>query len=208
MITQYPRDVERLNVLTHLLGLLYFILSAPFLIRSASSNSEEALLGSVTFTLCGAALFLSSTLYHYITDPETKWLLKKADHISIYFMIAGSYTPFMLIYLRNRTGLIMLAIIWGLTLFGTLFKLYTTGKFRILSTSIYVLMGAAILWISDSFFPLLSESVRILIIIGGIFYLGGLIFYLQKKWKYGHPVWHIFVLGGAICHWWALFNSL
>lgn len=102
----------------------------------------------------------------------------------------------------------MLIVMWALTLLGTLFKIYTIGKFKTLSTAIYVLMGTAILLISDAFFPLLPKIVLTLIVAGGIAYLVGVLFYLRKSWKYHHPIWHLFVLAGAFCHWWAVWFSL
>jgi len=152
--------------------------------------------------------FTTSTMYHAVKDPHLKVLMRKADHISIYFMIAGSYTPFILIYYKNESGLILLSIMWILTLIGTIFKAFATGKFSKLSTATYVAMGAAILVVSDSFFPLLPTRVSTLIVMGGAYYLIGVLFYNRKSWKYHHPVWHVFVLAGAISHWWAVWYAL
>ena len=204
----YPADVERLNILTHGLGILYVVVTSYPIILRARIAGPEALLGVVVFITGFLMLFTFSTAYHATSDPDIRWLLKKADHISIYFMIAGSYTPFMLIYLQNRTGLNMLITIWSLTVIGTIFKIYTTGRFKTISTIIYILMGASVLWISKSFFPLLSFNVAILIIAGGISYLIGVIFYINKKIKFHHPIWHLFVLSGAIIHWWAVWFSI
>ncbi len=153
-------------------------------------------------------IFTASTLYHAYSDPYTKWLMRKADHISIFFMIAGSYTPFILIFYKVEAGLTLLSIMWGLTFLGTIFKAFTTGKYNLISTAIYVAMGISILWVSDSFFPLLPQKVTTLIYMGGAYYLIGVVFYLRKSWKYHHPVWHLFVLAGAASHWWALWYSL
>lgn len=153
-------------------------------------------------------MFLTSTLYHYFQEPRTKWTLKKADHISIYFMIAGSYTPFILLFYKNEHGLLLLSAMWVLTFLGTIFKIFTTGQFQHLSTAIYVLMGMAILIVSESFFPLLPLKVAVLIIMGGVYYLIGVLFYLRKSWYFHHPVWHLFVMAGALSHWWALYFAL
>jgi len=91
---------------------------------------------------------------------------------------------------------------------GVIFKLYTTGKFQHLSTAAYVLMGLSVLWVSGEFFPLISSSIKYLIIGGGLFYLVGVFFYLRKAWRYHHPVWHLFVLAGAQSHWWAVWLAL
>ena len=168
----------------------------------------ESVIGALIFLFGFILIFTTSTLYHFFKDPLTKYRLKQADHISIYYMIAGSYTPFILIYFKTDMGLKLLMAIWGLTFIGTIFKIFTTGRFQKLSTAIYVLMGAAVLLVSNSFFPLLPKLVRNLIIYGGIYYFIGVLFYLRKSWKYHHPVWHLFVLAGALMHWWALWYSL
>lgn len=155
-----------------------------------------------------ALMFTTSTLYHAYKEPYTKWLMRKADHIGIFFMISGSYTPFILIFYKNKSGLILLSVMWILAFLGTIFKVFTTGKYKYLSTIIYVAMGASILWVSDSFFPLLPKTVSTLIYMGGAYYLIGTVFYLRKSWRYHHPVWHLFVMAGAISHWWALWYSL
>ena len=172
------------------------------------AKGDEPTMGVLIFLSGFFLMFTMSSLYHYTKDPKARWYMKRADHISIYFMIAGSYTPFILIFYKTQSGLMLLSIMWILTLFGTIFKMFTAGKFKYLSTAIYVLMGIAILLVSDSFFPLLPPIVGRLIILGGVFYLVGVIFYLRKSWHYHHPVWHIFVLAGAIAHWWAVWFSL
>lgn len=179
-----------------------------WIITKASKNGDDFLLGTMIFMGGFLMTFTTSSLYHLYQEPKTKWLMKKADHISIYFMISGSYTPFILIFYKNEQGLILLTVMWILTFLGTLFKVFTTGKFKYLSTAIYVLMGASIFWVSDSFFPLLPKTVSTLLLMGGAYYLIGVIFYLRKSWHYHHPVWHVFVLAGAISHWWALWWSI
>jgi len=195
-------------VITHVIGLLYGLISAYWLVIKAASIHQEVLFGVIIFLAGFLMMYTTSTLYHAYQEPKTKWLMKKADHISIYFMIAGSYTPFIIIFYKNEQGLLLLSVMWVLTFLGTIFKIFTTGKFKYLSTLVYVLMGAAILWVSDSFFPLLPRLVAILIIIGGICYLIGVFFYLRKSWKYHHPIWHLLVLAGSISHWWAVWWSL
>lgn len=206
--SHYPPEVERLNVLTHLAGIVFCLASSYFILMKAKSAGLEQFFGVIVFLAGFLMMFLFSTLYHQVKDSEVKWLMKKADHISIYFMISGTYTPFLLIYMKNETGLTLLFVMWILTLAGTIFKIFTTGKFKILSTSIYVLMGIAILWISDQFFPLVPDPVVCLICTGGFLYLAGVLFYVNKSRKYNHPIWHLFVLGGAVTHWLAIWYSV
>jgi len=206
-VSQYPPDIERLNVITHGLGLLYGIGSAYWILQRAASD-QIALAGTIIFVASFMLMFATSTLYHAYTDPQIKWMMKKADHISIYFMIAGSYTPFILIYYKNESGLTLLTVMWILTLLGTIFKAFTTGRYKAISTIFYVLMGMAILTVSNGFFATVPGTVRTLLLMGGMYYLIGVPFYLKKSWYYHHPVWHLFVLAGSLSHWWALWLSL
>ena len=127
-------------------------------------------------------------------------MLKIMDHISIYFLIAGTYTPFILIFVNNSFGMILLGVLWGLTALGTLFKTFFTGKFEIVSTVIYLAMGWMLLTGADTFFANMPYQIMALIVAGGILYSVGVIFYIWRMFTYHHAVWHLFVLGGAICH--------
>ena len=184
------------------------MLTSIWILPKARSFGEEGLLGTAVFLSGFLLTFSTSTMYHSFKDIQLKWLLRKADHISIYFMIAGSYTPFILIYYNNRPGLTLLSIMWILALGGTIFKSFATGKYTKLSTITYIFMGASILWVSPDFFPLLPRRVYSLVVIGGLMYLLGVYFYVKKSYKYHHPIWHLFVLGGAISHWWAVWYAL
>lgn len=136
------------------------------------------------------------------------WMGVQADHMSIYVMIAGSYTPFIWIYYWVPEGEYLLILLWSLVVLGILFKFAFTGRYTFVSTMIYVLMGLSILWVADTFFGLLPYEVYLFLIAGGVFYLVGVLFYLMKFWRYHHPVWHLFVMGGAGSHWWALWLAL
>lgn len=162
----------------------------------------------MAFIIGIGSMFATSTGYHYATVPSTKQNWKKADHICIYLAIAGSYTPFMILYLWDGSGPLVLSIMSVLVMMGVIFKLYTIGKYDYLSTLAYVLMGLSVLLVSGDFFPLLTPQIKYLLIAGGLSYLVGVIFYLYKPWRYHHPVWHLFVLGGAQCHWWAVWYAL
>jgi hemolysin III len=131
-------------------------------------------------------------------------VLKIFDHISIYFLIAGTYTPFILAYLFTKTGIILLIILWGLTCIGIFFKIFFVNRFNLISTIIYLLMGWMLVWGGRSFFQEMPVSVIILIITGGVLYSLGVIFYLWQKWVWHHAIWHLFVLTAAICHYVAI----
>jgi len=185
------------------------LISAPILCnRVDSDDSSWVLLGILIFLGSSAWTFFTSTRYHYVTSDEAKWFWKRMDHIAIYGMIAGSYTPFIIYYLWNAQGQRLLIFVWSIFLLGVVFKMYTAGRFRMLSTVLYILMGCSILLVADSFFSIVHEEVTHFLICGGLSYLIGAVFYLFKNWKYHHPVWHLFVMGGAGCHWWALWLML
>ncbi|MEP6746470.1 MAG: hemolysin III family protein [Bacteroidota bacterium] len=122
------------------------------------------------------------------------------DHISIYFLIAGTYTPFLLIYLNNTFGITLLCVLWGLTVLGIFFKIFFTGRFKAVSNIIYIAMGWMLVTGGKRFFTELPTNVLIFIIIGGGLYSIGIIFYLWQKYSWHHAVWHFFVLAAAVCH--------
>ncbi len=206
----FSRDEEMVNMISHALGILFGLIVLPFTIFNAvqAEKGSLSIMGVVIFAMGFLLLFSSSTLYHGYVDQRKKWMMKRLDHISIFIMIAGSYTPFILLFFWQKVGIILLTVMWILVFIGVIFKLYSTGKYRYLSTFIYVMMGLAIFLVSDQFFPLLPGKVLYFIILGGIFYLLGVIFYLWRQLKYHHAIWHVFVLAGAISHWWAVHCAL
>ncbi|MGE5108965.1 MAG: PAQR family membrane homeostasis protein TrhA, partial [Sphingobacteriales bacterium] len=141
-------------------------------------------------------------------ERPVKQLFKILDHISIYFLIAGTYTPFLLVYMNNEFGITILTVLWGLTLTGIVFKLRFTGKYEIISTIIYLLMGWIMIAGGRRFFDYLPLPVLVFICIGGGLYSIGVVFYIWDKYNYTHAVWHVFVLTGAICHYVAVLLAM
>lgn len=145
-------------------------------------------------------LFAASTLYHASLKPSTKKILRIVDHIAIYLLIAGTYTPFLLLPLRGTWGWVLFSTIWGLAILGACFKLWFTGKFRRLSTAIYLGMG----WLAILAIKPMIESVPtgslLWLLAGGLFYTLGVFFYNWKSLPYNHAFWHLFVLAGSACH--------
>ncbi len=200
---------ERLNTLTHILGILFGLVSIPFLILNACSTcGATEIIGICVYSLSFLMVFTSSTLFHWQKEGRARNLWKKMDHISIYFMIAGTYTPFILIYVNNSFGTTLLIVVWGLTILGTLFKIFFTGKFEIVSTIIYLVMGWLLLTGASAFFANMPSQVVVLIIAGGILYTIGVAFYLWRWFTYHHAVWHLFVLSAAICHYAAVLMAV
>lgn len=193
--------LELTNSIIHGIGILFGIASIPLLTALAiQSNNIHAIVGASVYGFCFLMLFTFSTLYHGFQQPKVKQVLQIFDHISIYFLIAGTYTPFILNYLYNTTGILMLSVLWGLVLIGIFFKIFFVNRFNILSTIVYLLMGWMMVWGGKTFFVSIPFSVLVLIGIGGALYSIGVIFYLMEKWKWHHIVWHLFVLAAAICH--------
>ncbi|MBS1656263.1 MAG: hemolysin III family protein, partial [Bacteroidetes bacterium] len=162
------------------------------------------IVGASVYGFCFLMLFTFSTLYHGFQQQRVKEVLQVFDHISIYFLIAGTYTPFLLIYMFNAFGITLLCVLWGLTVIGILFKIFFTGKLEILSTLIYLAMGWILIVGGRTFFSSMPASVMIMVIIGGGLYSIGVIFYLWEKYTYNHAIWHLLVLAAAICHYVAI----
>ncbi len=191
---------EIVNSISHGAGLLFGIISIPYLIAIAIKNVSTA--GVIAANIYGFGflmVFTFSTLYHSFQQPRKKYIFKIFDHISIYFLIACTYTPFIIIYVNNTFGISLLVAVWSLTFLGIFFKVFYTGRFGNLSTAIYLLMGMLLLAGGKTFFAAMPVSVVGLIIAGGVLYATGVIFYVWKKYTYHHGIWHLFVLAAAIC---------
>ncbi|MGZ8510941.1 MAG: PAQR family membrane homeostasis protein TrhA [Chitinophagaceae bacterium] len=196
---------ELVNSLTHGLGILFGVVCIPILITQAAKNDNPAgIIGTAIYGFSFLMVFTFSTLYHSFQRRKLKKLMKIFDHISIYFLIAGTYTPFLLIYMNNNLGITLLIILWSLTFAGTIFKCFFCGRWEILSTIIYLAMGWIMLVAGRDFFINMPTSVISLIIKGAAQYTLGVSFYIWEKYMYSHAVWHSFVLTAAICHYVAI----
>ena len=205
----YSRKQEIVNGLIHGLGILFGVAGLPVLTSIATTNHNTAgIVGSGVYGFCFLQLFSCSTVYHLVRDAAVKNVFKIFDHISIFFLIAGTYTPFLLVYMNNSFGITLLSILWGLTLIGVFFKIRFTGRFEIISVIIYLLMGWIMVVGGRRFFQYLPASVLIFIFIGGVLYSLGVIFYIRDKYFYSHAVWHSMVLVAAVCHYVAVLLSM
>jgi hemolysin III len=192
---------EIANALTHGLGVILSIGGGAVLITLAAVYAGAREIVSVAvFTAALVLLYSTSTLYHIARRPALKSRLKTLDHCAIFVLIAGTYTPFTIAGMRNAWGWTLFGVIWGLAVFGIFFKLYFTGRFRYLSTATYIGMGWLVL---IAFVPLsqaLTPMALTWLIIGGVFYTAGTLFYHYQRLPYSHSIWHLFVLAGSICH--------
>ena len=196
---------ELANTITHGFGLFLSVIGFAVLVILASFRGDRwSLLSCTVYGLSLVVLYAASTFYHSTTSPRLKKNLQIVDHCCIYLLIAGSYTPFVLLFVYNTTGLVLLSLLWVLTFVGVFIKIYYTGKYEKLSTAVYVMMGWMLIPVAKTFFAQLSTPVIALIIAGGVLYSIGVIFYLWRKFFYHHVVWHLFVLSASICHYAAI----
>lgn len=200
---------EVANTITHGVGLLIFISLIPFMfIRASNFRVDDELLGLILFSVGLVAVYTSSTVYHAIVHEKTKRVLRIFDHISIFFLIAGSYSAFMLMFIPKEISHPFLYILWTIVAFGVVKKLFLTGKYDNLSTALYVFLGCMGLFISKYIFEYVPNNVVWMIFLGGASYLFGVIFYVWKGYRYHHAVWHVFVFGGSFLHFLGIYNGI
>ena len=197
---------ELANAVTHGIGLVLSLVGMPVLILAALDRGERAtVIGASVFGATLIALYAASTLYHAIPHPTFKQKLRVVDHAAIYLLIAGTYTPFTLGVLRGTWGWTLFGIVWTLAALGVLFKvLFGSGAMAKLSTAIYVAMGWVIIIAIKPLMASMEYAGLMLLVAGGLCYTGGVIFYVDRRRAWTHPVWHLFVMGGSICHYFAV----
>ncbi|WP_372754618.1 hemolysin III family protein [Mariniflexile sp.] len=196
---------ERLNAITHAIGAIFGVLGLIALIIFNSNKTDWSLFSVIVYGFSFIILFTASTLYHSVKDDVKKHYFRIVDHISIYFLIAGTYTPILLITLQDSLGWLLFYVVWGIAAFGVILKLFFTGRFEIFSTLLYLLMGWLIVFDFTNLSKLLDSNGILLLFAGGLAYTVGIIFYAIKKIPYNHVIWHLFVLAGAIFHFFMIF---
>ncbi|TMM30572.1 hemolysin III family protein [Polaribacter aestuariivivens] len=202
----YASSEERLNIISHALGLILSIIALPFLILKALDFS--GFWKPISFIIYGFSLIIlyaASTFYHAAKEPKKRRKLNILDHAAIYVLIAGSYTPFCLVVLNSSLGNYMVIFVWLFALIGIILKLFFTGKFHILSTIMYLLMGWQVVFFIKPLSENLSSFVLNLLIAGGVFYSVGAILYSIPKLPYNHAIFHVFVLLGSLSHFFAIY---
>lgn len=192
---------EIANALTHGLGATAALAGGAVLITLAALHGNRWQLASaIVFGACLVLLYVASTLYHASQHPTTKARLKVFDHCAIYLLIAGTYTPFTLIGLRGPWGWSLFAAIWALAVAGVAFKLFFTGRFKLLSTAIYIAMGWLVMVAIKPLLAALDDWTFGWMLAGGLSYTLGTAFYHRPSLRYSHAIWHLFVVGGSACH--------
>jgi hemolysin III len=196
---------ETLNAWTHGLGALLSLVGLAVLVFMASLYGDAwHIVSCGIYGVTLVLLFSSSTLYHSCRSERGKHIFRIIDHASIYLLIAGTYTPFVLVNLRGKWGWSLFGVVWGLALAGIVFQIFFVSRFRVLQTLIYLAMG----WLGViAIKPLLTRVPLpglIWLLAGGLSYTAGALFYLWKRLPFHHAVWHIFVLAGSVCHYFAI----
>lgn len=202
---QYSPMEELFNSVTHGIGILSSLAGMVVLIVFSSRYGNVHHIVSCTiFGLTLVLLYTASTLYHSFRKPNLKHVFKICDHSCIYVLIAGTYTPFLLITIQGILGWSLFAVLWSLTLAGILFKIFFVYRFKIVSTIAYILMGWIIIIAIKPLYQSLPEGGLVLLVAGGLAYTLGTIFYAWEKLPFNHAIWHLFVLTGSACHFFAV----
>jgi hemolysin III len=191
---------DQASALTSGAGLVAALVGGVILAALAARGDGWQLVGASVFAATLLLLYLSSTLYHAATNPAAKSRLKVFDHCSIYLLIAGTYTPFTLIALRGHVGWWLFGAIWSLAVLGIVFKLFFTGRFKLVSTLVYVAMGWLAIVAIKPVLAALDDWTFGWMLAGGLVYTLGTVFYHRPSMRYSHAVWHLFVIGGSACH--------
>ena len=194
------KNEEFWNSLTHFIGVILTVLGTPLLFYFDNKFTSLSTLSIILFSFGLFFVYSSSSVYHFVINPRLKKRFQILDHISIYYLILGSYAPVCLITLYEYSGINIFIVVLTLSIIGTLKKLFFTGRFKIISLLLYLTMGWLIVVEINLLFELLDSEAELLLIIGGLSYTIGIIFYTLDKIKYFHSIWHLFVLTGSVLH--------
>lgn len=194
------------NAVSHGVGVLFAVTMMVLLLVRASGTRE--ILSVLAFAIAMIVLYLSSTLFHSFPEKMRRvyTVFQRFDHSAIFILITGTYTPFMVLLANNTKGYILLAVLWGITIIGIVFKSIWISKFQLVHLTLYVLMGWSVMLIWNDIYPLPGNTMWFLLC-GGISYTAGVVFYVSR-FKYAHFVWHLFVLGGSVLHFIAVWGIL
>jgi len=200
---------EVANTITHAVGVALALAGLAVLVTIASLHGNPRQV--VSYSIYGVTLVLlyaASTAYHGIQLPRVRRLLRTLDHAAIYLLIAGTYTPFSLISLRGAWGWSLFGVIWALAAIGVVFKIFFIGRFSRTSTLVYLGMGWLALIAARQLFANLPSQGLVLLFAGGLCYTVGVLFFaLNRKLRFNHAIWHLFVLAGSACHFFAVLVS-
>ncbi len=205
-VFEYDPLEEKWNVGSHAFGLFLSVVGSVFLLTKAIGSGQKwSVISAVVFSGSMMLLYLASTLYHYSSHEKTRTYLRILDHASIYLLIAGTYTPFTLVTLHGPLGWILFGVTWTLAIGGIILKLFYTGRYNLLSTIMYVVMGWNIVFAIVPLMENLTMAGFYWLLVGGIIYSIGAVFFIFDKVKYMHAIFHLLVLAGTMCHFMAVY---
>lgn len=199
---------ELWNALTHGLGTALALAGAVVLVVMAAYNGDAwSITSAVVYGTSMVVLFLASTLYHSARRPAVRQVFKMVDHCAIFLLIAGTYTPFLLVNMRGTLGWVLFTVIWGLAVAGIGFKLVFGHRYQALQVGTYLVMGWLIVVAATELPSLLGVAELALLVGGGVAYTLGVVFYLGNRIPFNHAIWHLFVLAGSTMHYFAVYNG-
>jgi len=205
-IPPYSPLEELLNTLTHGVGVIAATVGLVLLLMRVEGIYGQ--FACLVYGLSMILMFLSSTLYHSVKSPNAKAILKVIDHSAIYLLIAGTYTPFMVLAIGGWVGLTGMVVVWSIALIGIFFKIFANKRFPKLSVITYLLMGwIAIFFVYPLYNALTTEGLWLLVA-GGLCYTVGVLFYVAKKIQFTHAIWHVFVAAGCVCHFFSIYSHV
>lgn len=206
---EQTRKEEIVNSIIHGSGILFCLVAMPFLlVNSFKENQLSIFISVLAFGVGMLLVYTFSTLFHAAKNPKVKDVLQIGDHISIYFLIAGTYTPLMVRYLQPKIAAVFLGIMWSIVAIGIIFKIFFTKKFRFVSVLLYLTLGWMIVFVIEPLIHTMPFSVFMWILIGGLSYTIGVYFYMKDHKLYYHTIWHVFVLFGTIAHFVSIYLSV
>ena len=203
LLEERPQSLgeELANSISHGIGLLAALAALPVLIVAALGRGGVAgIVGAAVFAMAAVLLYLTSTLFHALPESRAKRIFQILDHSAIYFLIAGTYTPFTLGVLRGTWGWTLFTIVWGLAVIGTVLKAFGGIRYNTASTIVYLAMGWLVLIAAGHVWAVVPTWGIFWLLAGGIAYTAGAVFFLAERIKYFHFVWHLFVVAGTACH--------
>ena len=205
----YNRLEEKFNFITHYIGAGMAIAGCVSLIvHAVKTGYPSYIVGSAIFGGALILMYVMSGTYHLLEEGKAKKVFKILDHSAIYVLISASYTPYLLTVLEGKSRWILFAIQWGLTFLGIIFKIFFVGRFKIISTLLYIVMGWIVVFVFKDLKNSLSPVSLNLLVTGGVVYTVGVIFYAMKKLKFAHSIWHMFVIGGSVLNYLSIYNII
>lgn len=208
-ISEYSFKEELLNVLTHAAGSILSVIGLIVLYIQADKHGTELhMISYIIFGTSLIALYLASTLYHSFSNTKFNRFFKKLDHLAIYFLIAGTYSPLMLVGIKGSAGITILKVIWGLVFVSCIFSLSKHKLLRNIAFANYLIMGWLVVLVFDDLLLHIPSISLYLLMTGGVLYTSGVLFYCWEKLPFNHSIWHLFVLGGSTSHYFSIYYLL